>query len=630
MKFRKFIPFWKVDEATREVYGIVTAELPDKTDEVCDYATTLPYYKALADEMGKASDGQNICPLREMHQSSAVGKGISFEPHDAEKEIVMRFKVVDDNAWKKVTEKVYTGFSQGGNYIKKWFQDGLTYYTADPVEVSLVDNPCLGAARFYIKSNGAVELQKLGGTSIEVAKGAQDSGDLYETVKLMNRIGTNLMKGEQSVASPSVTAEIEAILKKHGVIKEPKARKVAGEILTADCFAYVPDAEKPETWGCPIKFTSADVAKAEIRRSLSHLGSACWPPEEAKAAVKVKLIAAAKAAGIEVTDASREAVKTAVVKVLPAYLAIEPAKTKLAGKSAADVAKGMYSVAQLGVMLEDLSWMVASTEYEREREQDESPVPDDLRSALEGLIPIFIAMATEEATELTQPAKAAGDTMSKELEAQFAKFIASLQKMTPEDLEKAAKSIHECLDGMHKAVTDNAAAMDSAHKAHAEKCCKACGDHMAAMHGHIEKVRKSLGAGAPEEQNAGGSVNDKDSPAKAAAAEALKKAEEEKAAAEALKKANETAAAAAEAAGNKALADALRTMQASLEKNTADNAKLVEKLTSDLAASNAKIEELGKTMPTHGPAGLPFLVGRGEGLPNGGGAGTGTEGNSGL
>src|SRR5271154_258822 len=36
--YRKGIFFSKVDEAKREVWGIVTAQLPDKDDEVCDYA----------------------------------------------------------------------------------------------------------------------------------------------------------------------------------------------------------------------------------------------------------------------------------------------------------------------------------------------------------------------------------------------------------------------------------------------------------------------------------------------------------------------------------------------------------------------------------------------------------------
>jgi hypothetical protein len=163
--YKKFIQFAKVDVVKREVSGIVTAEVPDKEDEVCDYAGSKPYYEAVIAEMAKATDGKNFFPLREMHQLSAVGKCVGFEFRDADKEIVMSFKVVDDDAWKKVDEGVYTGFSQGGMLVGDLVDDpvykGCKRYVADPSEVSLVDNPCLGVAHFaYVKADGVVELRK--------------------------------------------------------------------------------------------------------------------------------------------------------------------------------------------------------------------------------------------------------------------------------------------------------------------------------------------------------------------------------------------------------------------------------------------------------------------------------------
>ncbi len=163
--FKKFIPFAKVDAAKREVWGIVTAEVPDKEDEVCDYDGTKPFYEAVIAEFSKATDGKNFFPLREMHQLSAVGKGIGFEFRDDDKEIFMGFKVVDDEAWKKVDEGVYTGFSHGGSIVGDLVPDpvfkGCKRYVADPSEVSLVDNPCLGVAHFaYIRADNAVELRK--------------------------------------------------------------------------------------------------------------------------------------------------------------------------------------------------------------------------------------------------------------------------------------------------------------------------------------------------------------------------------------------------------------------------------------------------------------------------------------
>ena len=164
--FSKFIPFAKVDAARREVWGIVTAELPDKDNEVCDYSGSKPYYQAVIDEMGKATDGENFFPLRAMHQLVAVGKCVGFDFRDEDKEVFMGFKVVDDDAWRKVEENVYTGFSHGGKVMDMKPDpdfEGCKRYVANPSEISLVDNPCLASAHFaYVKADGAVEMRKFG------------------------------------------------------------------------------------------------------------------------------------------------------------------------------------------------------------------------------------------------------------------------------------------------------------------------------------------------------------------------------------------------------------------------------------------------------------------------------------
>jgi hypothetical protein len=622
--FRKFVPFFKVDAQTRMVYGLVTAELPDAENEVCDYTTTLPYYKALVEEMAKVTDGANICPLREMHQLSAVGKGTQFEPQDATKEILMGFKVVDDDAWKKVEEKVYTGFSQGGDYVNKWSKDGYTYYTAKPAEVSLVDRPCLAAARFYNKADGTMELQKSGGVVVPVAPGADRGGDLYEAVKCMNRIAAKVNVVPPIAGGSVIASEIRKALVSAGVIKEAKTKRVAGEDLTAECFAYVGDPEKTSSWKLPIKFSDEAKTKRHIRNALARFSSTKGIPEDEKAKVKAKIVAAAKHHGIEVTEDSAKAVRAALVKMLPELVV----DTKFAAVPAADLAKGMYQVGHLASMLEDLQWMVASTEWERDYEQDGSTVPDDLRDVLETMVPIFISMATEEATELLTAVKAAqgGTTMF-----DLAKAIAALQKMSKEDLEKASKSVHETLNDMHKAITDHNQSMADMHKAHCEKCMKAHDAHMAAMHGSVEKIRKALGAEG-NEQPAGGAETEG---AKAAAAAALKKAEEEAAAkkvaddAVAAKKLADDTAAALELAkknGNEAIVKTMEAIQKSLTDQAATNAKLAE----DLKKANEKIETLGSEIPPHGPQSdvqKMFVVPRG-GQPSG--AATGTSDRSGL
>jgi len=159
-----FIPITKIDAARRLVYGVVTAECPDGASEVCDYASTKPHYQKWSQKFAQSTDGRSFGNLRAMHGAVAAGKLVEIAFNDAEKRIEICGKVVDDAEWQKVEEGVYTGFSQGGRYLKRWpdpDEPKLTRYTAEPLEVSLVDHPCLPEATFaVIKADGSTELRK--------------------------------------------------------------------------------------------------------------------------------------------------------------------------------------------------------------------------------------------------------------------------------------------------------------------------------------------------------------------------------------------------------------------------------------------------------------------------------------
>jgi hypothetical protein len=160
-QLKLFIPITKIDAAKRLVYGIATAELPDAAGEICDYASTKPLYQKWSDDFSKATEGKSLGNLRAMHAPIAAGKLTEIAFDDDAKKIEICAKVVDDAEWAKVEEGVYTGFSQGGKYIKRWTDGEHTRYTAEPIEVSLVDNPCLPEATFsVIKADGSTELRK--------------------------------------------------------------------------------------------------------------------------------------------------------------------------------------------------------------------------------------------------------------------------------------------------------------------------------------------------------------------------------------------------------------------------------------------------------------------------------------
>ena len=154
-----FLPLIKVDLDQRLVAGVATAEAPDRSGEIFDYASSKPYFETWSAEAAAASGGKSLGAVRAMHGRIAAGKLTDIAFDDEAKRIVVSAKIVDDDEWEKVLEGVYTGFSQGGRYVKRWAdpQTGLVRYTAEPHEISLVDLPCLPGATFEVVKDGVVE-----------------------------------------------------------------------------------------------------------------------------------------------------------------------------------------------------------------------------------------------------------------------------------------------------------------------------------------------------------------------------------------------------------------------------------------------------------------------------------------
>ena len=158
--FKLFIPITKVDVAQRLVYGVMTHETPDQSGEIMDYASAKPEFEKWSQDAFTRSNGASKGNVRAMHASIAAGKLTDIKFDDANKSIEGVAKIVDDNEWNKVLEGVYTGFSIGGSYLKRWKdpQDAsLMRFTPSPSEVSIVDNPCCPTAVFsMVKADGSV------------------------------------------------------------------------------------------------------------------------------------------------------------------------------------------------------------------------------------------------------------------------------------------------------------------------------------------------------------------------------------------------------------------------------------------------------------------------------------------
>jgi hypothetical protein len=161
---RLSMPIGKVDVERRIVSGFATL---DNIDKQGDIVTTESSVEAFKNFRGN---------LREMHQPSAVGKIVSFKEDRYFDPSVKKFysgvyvsayvsKGAQD-AWEKVLDGTYKGFSIGGN-IKTWddaYNDDLKKSIRiikeyDLYELSLVDNPANQFANI-------VSIEKVNGQSV--------------------------------------------------------------------------------------------------------------------------------------------------------------------------------------------------------------------------------------------------------------------------------------------------------------------------------------------------------------------------------------------------------------------------------------------------------------------------------
>jgi phage head maturation protease len=138
-----YFPIAKVDGERREVWGYASTEARDDQGEV---VTREALTAALGDYMKFAN-------IREMHQLSAVG--VAKEAAVDDKGLYLGAKIVDDQAWQKIIEGVYKGYSIGGRVTNRDPADHNIITGLVLNEISLVDRPANPEAVFdYWKAGG--------------------------------------------------------------------------------------------------------------------------------------------------------------------------------------------------------------------------------------------------------------------------------------------------------------------------------------------------------------------------------------------------------------------------------------------------------------------------------------------
>jgi hypothetical protein len=140
---RIYFPIAKVDGEQREVWGYASTEARDDQGEI---VTREALTAALGDYMKFAN-------IREMHQLSAVG--VAKEAAVDDKGLYVGAKIVDDQAWQKVVQGVYKGYSIGGRVTDRDPTDYKVITGLILNEISLVDRPANPEAVFdYWKAAG--------------------------------------------------------------------------------------------------------------------------------------------------------------------------------------------------------------------------------------------------------------------------------------------------------------------------------------------------------------------------------------------------------------------------------------------------------------------------------------------
>jgi hypothetical protein len=203
---RLSMPLTKVDKEKRIVSGFASLDNLDKQDDI---VTTEASMEAFAKFRGN---------IREMHQPSAVGKMISFKEEkyfDPETKKFYKGVFVSayiskgaQDAWEKVLDGTYTGFSIGGR-MNKWDDayDEKSDKTIrvikeyDLIELSLVDSPANQFANI-------VSVEKVDGVDTLTGSSANV---IVENVFYDSESGLVTLSANESELSPVTGEEMKNI-----------------------------------------------------------------------------------------------------------------------------------------------------------------------------------------------------------------------------------------------------------------------------------------------------------------------------------------------------------------------------------------------------------------------------------
>ena len=468
---KKFIPLAKLDETTHTAYGLVTAEIPDRDNEVCDYADTLPLYQAWSSEAFKATTeaGQepSLGNIRLQHSLEIAGKVTKLDSLDAKKEIWIGSEPIDDRIWGMLRRGFVTGYSQGGRYIyrkcdecktaitdgsnrcPKCKKDVCVRYAADPAEVSYVDSPCLKDAHFsYVKTDGSEELRKFHPRT--------EAQKLIDNVRVLGAEARDEFVKGLDLLKSAVTKKTKGIKFVIG-FKEKGGSEVQSVIFDSKLWTET-DAKQ---WLKDNDFTGLEVDETE--------NSLRFRQKDPGQYVRMRTITAGEKKKI---DEGADMLKL-----------IETGTDAVAGLIKKGLRKGMYQVSQLAQLLQDIQYLRSYSLWEAEIEggdETDLAIAEDLTGWLDQGVSILKDLVENETSELLAAKATQGDTMTLE------DFVKAAKTSLAAHFKKAAAH-HEGIAEAHKAHAEEHDKMAAFHK---ELCGKADDPvHKAHQAHHVAKAK---------------------------------------------------------------------------------------------------------------------------------------------
>jgi hypothetical protein len=393
---RFYWPIAKVDAEQRMVWGYASTEAEDDQGES---VTREALAAALDDYMRFAN-------IREMHQPSAVG--VATEAAVDAKGLYLGAKIVDDDAWQKVVEGVYKGFSIGGRVTARDPADRRLITSLRLTEISVVDRPANPETVFdcWKLSTGPAT----GGSMANIAATARAPVQIWDCGVADHR---HLAKAE---AARCLEGHEPAAATASGHHDENAAGSVADDPYGKTDYAdpgYRPDAKKRY----PID------SERHIRAAWAFIHH----PANAR----------------RYTAGQIERIKARIVAAWQAKIDREgpPAAASEHGGATGTARKGLAEVGQLAQVMSDLDWLYDRISAEAAIEADDSPLSQRLLAIIGELCDFLEAQVAEESAEPVDggDGAAAGDLAAMAI-------AGALRKMRRPDFAPIATSLAKLAD----------------------------------------------------------------------------------------------------------------------------------------------------------------------------------------